>query len=149
MTDERGVIADQVLRGTAKWVLELADRRLGQGMPPFAAAVVAIHDGSVVSAAVNEVSSAGDRTAHAEILALRGASVCRAGALLSDCVLVASSFPCVMCLGAALWTGIAHLYFVRGIEFADRMGFPDSATFSAVGIQSHSLESGWVSQVVT
>jgi guanine deaminase len=134
-------------RETARWLLEVADAQDALSLPPFAAAVVRVIDGSIVSSAVNNVAGTLDLTAHAEMLALRAASVSARGEALEDCALISSSFPCVMCLGAAKWTAIGHVYYVRELAYADQRGFPDSALFAELGAIGAASESEWVSAI--
>ncbi|MEI2699764.1 MAG: nucleoside deaminase [Microthrixaceae bacterium] len=79
--------------------------RAGQlGEVPIGAVVV--HHGpdgdTVVAARHNERESTADPTAHAEVLALRDASVALGRWRLDDCTLVVTLEPCPMCAGA-LW----------------------------------------------
>jgi tRNA(adenine34) deaminase len=61
---------------------------------------VIVHSGEVIAAARNERELRGDPTAHAEILALREASVQLGGWRLLDTVLYVTLEPCAMCAGA-------------------------------------------------
>ena len=71
--------------------------RAGQG-GPFGAVVV--RDGRVVGKGWNEVTSANDPTAHAEIMAIRDACRNLKTFHLEDCEIYASCEPCPMCLSA-------------------------------------------------
>src|SRR6185503_18519346 len=63
-------------------------------------AVVARTDGALVARRHNEREAAHDPTAHAEILALRDAAAALGTWRLTDCTLVVTLEPCVMCAGA-------------------------------------------------
>ena len=74
-------------------------------------AVVYGADGLELAAAHNERELRDDPTAHAEILALRGAAA-RAGTWrLDGCSLVVTVEPCTMCAGALVLARVATLVF--------------------------------------
>ena len=74
-------------------------------------AVVVGPDGQELAAAGNERESAGDPTAHAEILALRRAAVLVGSWRLTGCTLVVTLEPCTMCAGALVLARVATLVF--------------------------------------
>jgi guanine deaminase len=66
--------------------------------------------------AVNEVTSTGDPTAHAEVQAIRRA----AGRIdYSRATLYSSHEPCPMCLVAAAWAGIKQIVYIKDFTEAD------------------------------
>ncbi len=68
-------------------------------------------NGAIVGEGENTVRTGLDCTAHAEIVAVRDA-MRRLGRLdLSDCVLYASTEPCVMCAAAIRWARIKRVVF--------------------------------------
>jgi tRNA(adenine34) deaminase len=80
------------------------------GDVPVGAVVVV--DGKVVAARHNERETAGDPTAHAELLALRDAAKNRGGDWrLVDATLVVTLEPCPMCAGAAVAARVRRLVF--------------------------------------
>jgi len=89
-------------------VLALAERSRREGHHPFAALVVAA-DGQVLAEAMNDSRS--DRTAHAEMNALRSASSRHRPAELATATLYSSAEPCAMCAGGAYWTGIGRVVY--------------------------------------
>lgn len=89
-------------------VLALAQRSRDEGHHPFAAMVVAA-DGSVIAEAMNDSSS--DRTAHAEMKALRLASQRYSPAELAGATLYSSAEPCAMCAGGAYWSGVGRVVY--------------------------------------
>ncbi len=91
---------------------------------PFGAMVVD-RDGRVISRAYNEVTSAADPTAHAEILAIRRACIQRQSHLLEGCSLYTSCWPCPMCAGAVQWSHIEHVYYAATPHDALTVGFDD------------------------
>jgi tRNA(Arg) A34 adenosine deaminase TadA len=89
-------------------VLALAQRSRDEGHHPFAAMVVAA-DGSVISQAMNASSS--DRTAHAEMNALRLASQQYSPQQLATATLYANAEPCAMCSGGTYWSGVGRVVY--------------------------------------
>lgn len=88
--------------------LEQAGKAFSEDEVPVGAVVV--KNGAVLSAAHNTPVATGDRTAHAELLALREAAA-KNGGLLSDCTLYVTLEPCAMCAGAALNLKLGKLVF--------------------------------------
>ena len=89
-------------------VLALAQRSRDQGHHPFAAMVVGA-DGTVIAEAMNASSS--DRTAHAEMNALRQASSHHSPAELAGATLYSSAEPCAMCAGGTYWSGVGRVVY--------------------------------------
>jgi tRNA(Arg) A34 adenosine deaminase TadA len=89
-------------------VLALAQRSRDEGHHPFAAMVVAA-DGTVISEAMNASSS--DRTAHAEMNALRLASQRYSPAELATATLYSNAEPCAMCAGGTYWSGVGRVVY--------------------------------------
>jgi tRNA(Arg) A34 adenosine deaminase TadA len=90
--------------------LEQARLAAARGEVPVGAVVVAA-DGSVVSRAGNMVEASNDASAHAELLALRGAAAARGAKWLTDCDLVVTLEPCPMCAQAISLFRIRRLVF--------------------------------------
>ena len=72
---------------------------------------VVLRDGEIIAARHNERELLKDPTAHAEVLALRDAAQALGTWHLSDCTLVVTLEPCVMCAGALLNARIHTLVF--------------------------------------
>ena len=89
-------------------VLALAQRSRDEGHHPFAAMVVAA-DGTIIASAMNASSS--DRTAHAEMNALRLASQQYGPAELATATLYANAEPCAMCSGGTYWSGVGRVVY--------------------------------------
>jgi tRNA(Arg) A34 adenosine deaminase TadA len=89
-------------------VLALAQRSRDEGHHPFAAMVVAA-DGTLISQAMNASSS--DRTAHAEMNALRIASQQFSPADLASATLYSNAEPCAMCSGGTYWSGVGRVVY--------------------------------------
>jgi tRNA(adenine34) deaminase len=90
--------------------LEQARLAAARGEVPVGAVVVAA-DGVVVSRAGNMVQASNDASAHAELLALRGAAAARGAKWLTDCDLVVTLEPCPMCAQAISLFRIRRLVF--------------------------------------
>lgn len=89
--------------------LELADRAAAREEVPVGALVV--RDGEVLGEGWNQVISARDPTAHAEIVALRDAAARVGNYRLPDTVLYVTLEPCTMCAGAMVHARVAQLVF--------------------------------------
>ena len=72
---------------------------------------VILHNGEVIARRHNERESSNDPTAHAEVLALRDASKLLNSWRLSECTLVVTLEPCVMCAGATQSARIGRLVY--------------------------------------
>ncbi|MCW2549876.1 MAG: putative cytidine/deoxycytidylate deaminase [Mycobacterium sp.] len=123
-------LADDVER--MRLVHRLAERNHWEGSGgPFAALVVATETGEVISAGVNVVLSSGLSSAHAEVVALSLAQT-RLGrwdlgaAGTAALELVVNWRPCVMCYGAAMWSGITRLVVAgHGPALEELTGFDE------------------------
>lgn len=89
--------------------LVLATRAGQLGEVPVGAIVV--RNGVVIAARHNERETTQDPTAHAEVLALRDAAQVVGQWRLSDCSLVVTLEPCVMCAGALMNARIGKLVY--------------------------------------
>ncbi len=103
----------------------------GQG-GPFAAVIV--REGRIVAEGVNQVTSTNDPTAHAEIVAIRGACLALGTFSLAGCEIYASCEPCPMCLAAIYWARLDRLYFANSRDDAQRVGFDDAAIYREVAL---------------
>jgi guanine deaminase len=107
-------------------VVDRATRNVAEGGGPFAAMVV--HDGAVLAEGVNRVTRDLDPTAHAEVVAIRGACRAIGNHVLAGAVMVASCEPCPLCLAASLWARVDRVIYAADRNDAARAGF-DDATF--------------------
>jgi len=89
-------------------VFALAQRSRDDGHHPFAAIVVGA-DGTVIAEAMNDSST--DRTAHAEMNALRAASRRHGPAELAGATLYSNAEPCAMCAGGTYWSGVGRVVY--------------------------------------
>src|SRR5256885_59774 len=88
--------------------LSLENVRTGRG-GPFAAVVV--RDGAIVAEGTNLVTTTCDPTAHAEVVAIRGACLALSTFQLTGCEIYTTCEPCPMCLGAIYWSRPTRVYF--------------------------------------
>ena len=106
-----------------RWIIGLSRRNVEQASGgPFAAGVFAADSGRLLAAGVNRVEPLTLSPAHAEIMAIAFAQKrLQNWDLGHDAAvptqLVTSSQPCLMCLGAVLWSGVTSLIY--GAEAAD------------------------------
>jgi len=100
-------VNDVALMGLA---LEQADLAAAHGDVPVGA-VVAGPDGAVLGVGYNRREQDNDPTGHAELLALRAASVALGSWRLTGCSLVVTLEPCTMCAGAAVLARVDRLVY--------------------------------------
>ncbi len=94
---------------------------------------VIVKDGAVVGEGQNRVVGNNDPTAHAEILAIRDAAKNLGTVHLDGCILYSSGEPCPMCLCAAYWAHIDHIFFASRVEDALKYGaFKDVNYFDEI-----------------
>ena len=89
--------------------LDEARAALTHGDVPVGAVIV--FEGEIIARRHNEREITNDPTAHAEMLALRDASEKLGRWRLSDCTLVVTLEPCVMCAGATQSARIGRLVY--------------------------------------
>lgn len=82
----------------------------GRGEVPVGA-VIADAAGRVIAAAGNRTRELRDPTAHAELLAIRGACAVLGSERLTGCALYVTLEPCAMCAAAIAAARIARLYY--------------------------------------
>ncbi len=72
---------------------------------------VIVREGAIVARAHNRTLADRDPTAHAELLAIRGAAAALGTERLTDCDLYVTLEPCTMCAGALSFARIRRLYY--------------------------------------
>ena len=105
--------------------------RRGKG-GPFGAVVV--RKGKVVGRGFNQVTSANDPTAHAEVVAIRDACQRLKTFHLDDCDLYTSCEPCPMCLSAMYWARLSHVYYGNTRKDAAKIDFDDDFIYREVAL---------------
>ncbi|MGZ8998328.1 MAG: nucleoside deaminase [Allosphingosinicella sp.] len=89
--------------------LEEARAAAAAGEVPVGAVVT--RGGEIVARGRNRMRSAGDPTAHAEMVAIRAAAEAIGESRLDGCDLWVTLEPCAMCAGAIALSRIGRLYF--------------------------------------
>ena len=92
-----------------RFAIRLAQRAEQQGEVPVGAIVV--QDNRCIAEGWNIPISSHDPTAHAEVVAMRGAGVHVENYRLTEATLYVTLEPCVMCLGAMSHARIKRLVF--------------------------------------
>lgn len=102
--------------------LSRAGMQVGQG-GPFGAVIV--RDGEIIARGSNQVTTALDPTAHAEIIAIRAAAQALRDFSLAGCDIYTSCEPCPMCLAAIYWARLDRVFYANDRLDAARAGFDD------------------------
>ncbi|MEG1513483.1 MAG: tRNA adenosine(34) deaminase TadA [Clostridia bacterium] len=89
--------------------LEMARKALEMGELPVGAAI--FQGGTLISVGCNAREATHDPTAHAEIVAIRGAAQALGRWRLTDCTLYVTLEPCPMCAGAVVQARIARIVY--------------------------------------
>jgi tRNA(Arg) A34 adenosine deaminase TadA len=115
-----------------RWIIGLSRLNVEHASGgPFAAGVFAANSGRLLAAGVNRVEPLSLSPAHAEIMAIAFAQkhlqtwdLGHDAAIPTE--LVTSSQPCLMCLGAILWSGVTHLsYGAAAVDVGAILGFDE------------------------
>ena len=107
--------------------IELSRRNVEHGGGPFGAVVFEQETGVVIAPGMNLVMPQASSLLHAEIVALMFAQARLRSYTLAagNYELFASSEPCVQCLGACHWAGLARLVCGASVELAEAAGFDE------------------------
>ncbi len=111
--------------------ISIAKMRANRG-GPFGAVVV--RKGRIVGRGWNQVTSANDPTAHAEVTAIRDACRRLKTFQLDDCELYTSCEPCPMCLSAIYWARFKKVYYGNTRKDAARIDFDDDFLYREVAL---------------
>ena len=115
--------------------IELSARAALEYSTGGAFGAVIAKDGKIVSEGMNRVIASHDPTWHAEMEAIRLASVTLQSFKLTGCVLYTSAEPCPMCLGAAYWAGLEEIHYSASVDDALEYGnFDDSFIYAELGL---------------
>jgi guanine deaminase len=123
--------------------LELARLGVAAGLGgPFGAVV--LRDGVVIAEGQNRVTSSGDPTAHAEVVAIREACAELGSHVLAGCEIFASCEPCPMCLAAIGWARLDRLWYAATRQDAAAAGFDDERLYDELArpVEARELPTG-------
>lgn len=111
--------------------IQLSDEKMNSGFGgPFGAVIV--KDGEVVAEGFNQVTTANDPTAHAEVDAIRKACQKLENFDLSGCEIYTSCEPCPMCLSAIYWARLDKIYYANSRDDAADIGFDDEMLYREI-----------------
>jgi guanine deaminase len=109
--------------------LSIQMMRRGKG-GPFGAIIV--KNNKIIGRGSNEVTSANDPTAHAEIVAIRDACRRLKTFTLHDCDLYTSCEPCPMCLSGIYWARVRNVFYGNTRKDAANIAFDDDEIYHEV-----------------
>lgn len=97
---------------------------------PFGCVIV--KNGEIIGEGCNQVASANDPTAHAEVVAIREACRNLNDFQLTDCDVYASCEPCPMCLGAIYWARPKRVIYANTKKDAAAIAFDDQFIYDEI-----------------
>ena len=109
--------------------LSIQMMRRGKG-GPFGAIIV--KNNKIIGRGSNEVTSANDPTAHAEIVAIRDACRRLKTFSLHECDLYTSCEPCPMCLSGFYWARVRSVFYGNTRKDAANIAFDDDEIYREV-----------------
>jgi tRNA(adenine34) deaminase len=86
---------------------------------------VIVHEGKVIGEGYNKVDSLCDPTAHAEVMAMRGAGSHIKASRFPGATLYSTLQPCGMCTMASVWAGMRHIVYGAERHQVHEMYFED------------------------
>lgn len=89
--------------------LQEAKKAYNEDEIPIGAIIVI--DNKIIAKAHNQVERLNDSTAHAEILAITGASEFLGSKYLTNATIYITVEPCIMCAGAIFWSKISKVVY--------------------------------------
>jgi tRNA(adenine34) deaminase len=108
----------------------LAQARLAAAAGEVPIGAVIVREGEIVAWGQNRVLRDVDPTAHAEIVAMRGAAAAVGNYRLNGCTLYVTLEPCAMCAGAMIHARLDRLVFAASDPKAGAAG-------SVLGVLNH------------
>ncbi len=100
---------------------------------PFGCVIV--KNGEIIAEGTNQVTSAYDPTAHAEMVAIRNACKKLGDFQLTGCDIYTSCEPCPMCLGAIYWSRPERVFYAASRRDAADAGFDDEFIYKELDKQ--------------
>ena len=96
---------------------------------------VVVKDDKIVSEGMNRVVASKDPTWHAEMEAIRLASVTLQSFHLRGCTIYTSAEPCPMCMAACYWAEIDRVYYAASVDDAFKYGkFDDRPIYEELAL---------------
>lgn len=111
--------------------IDIIEQDLNKYGGPFGAVIID-KDCNIVGVGWNTVTSTNDPTAHAEVNAIRNACKELGTFDLEGYTLIATGYPCPMCLSAIMWANIVDVYYVADVKEAERIGFRDEFIYETI-----------------
>lgn len=111
--------------------IDILEQDINKYGGPFGAVIVD-KDCNIVGVGFNTVTSTNDPTAHAEVNAIRNACKNLGTFDLGGYTLLATGYPCPMCLSAIMWANILDVYYVADVKEAERIGFRDEFIYETI-----------------
>lgn len=106
-----------------KRAIELSERASIKEKTGGVFGAVIVKDGKIIAEGYNQVIKHNDPTWHAEVQAIREACKKMGTPHLQGCVLYTSAECCPMCLAAAYWAHIDHIFY--GATIGDSLKYGD------------------------
>ncbi len=100
----------------------IAEARRAEADGEVPVGAVAVADGQIVGAGLNQPIRLGDPTAHAEIMAIRAAASALKTYRLTAVTIYITLEPCVMCVGAMLNARVARVVYGARDDKAGALG---------------------------
>lgn len=120
-TNKRPVIEQPAIRNDRSFIArayEMRDKAIALGDQGYGAVVV--YRNKIIGQSPSQVVVHGDPTAHAEMEAIRDATLRSGSRNLSGCTLYSSSHACPMCEAAAYWANIDRMVYGESANDAGR-----------------------------
>ncbi|MFO1398601.1 MAG: nucleoside deaminase [Burkholderiales bacterium] len=115
--------------------IELSARAALEHSTGGAFGAVVVKDGRIVAEGMNRVVASHDPTWHAEMEAIRLASVTLQSFKLAGCTLYTSAEPCPMCMAACYWAGIEQVFYAASVDDAFTYGnFDDRPIYEQLAL---------------
>lgn len=101
---------DNITKSMDKFMEEaLREAKKAAAMGEIPVGAVIVKDGEIIARGHNRTETDKDPTAHAEMIAIRGAAKALGGWRLPGCAMYVTLEPCSMCAGAIVWSRIERL----------------------------------------
>ncbi len=119
-----------------KLAIELArDNVIKHKGRPFGA--VLVRNDEILATGINEFVQTGDPTSHAELEAIRSATIALKTPRLDGATMYASGQPCPMCMSAMYLTGVNRVCFGYAAEDGEPFGFSGARIFAELAKPIH------------